>query len=58
MKVKTFRKLATPLQKDETCKLDMAVLIAFPLVFLVSRPEIECNNSWSCMISFLFLLMN
>ena len=38
MKIKTFRKLATPLQKDETCKLDMAVLIAFPIVFLVSVP--------------------
>ena len=35
MKVKTFRKLATPLQKDETCKMDMAVLIAFPIVFLI-----------------------
>ena len=50
VKVKTFRKLATPLQKDETCKLDMAVLIAFPLVFLVSRPEIEFNNSWFCIL--------
>lgn len=23
------------MQKDETCKLDMAVLIAFPIVFLI-----------------------
>ena len=37
MKVKTFRKLATPLEKDETCKMDMAVLIAFPIVFLVRK---------------------
>ena len=35
MKIKTFRKLTTPMQKDETCKMDVAVLIAFPIIFLI-----------------------
>ena len=35
MKIKTFRKLAASMQKDETCAMDVAVLIAFPIVFLI-----------------------
>ena len=35
MKIKTFRKLAASMQKDETCAMDVAVLIAFPVVFLI-----------------------
>jgi hypothetical protein len=35
MKINTFRKIATPMQKDETCKMDVAVLIAFPIVFVI-----------------------
>lgn len=35
MKIKTFRKLPESMQKDETCKMDVAVLIAFPVVFLI-----------------------
>ena len=35
MKIKTFRKVAASMQKDETCAMDVAVLIAFPVVFLI-----------------------
>jgi len=35
MKIKTFRKLAASMVKDETCAMDVAVLIAFPCVFLI-----------------------
>ena len=35
MKIKTFRKAAPSMEKDETCKMDVAVLIAFPIIFLI-----------------------
>ena len=35
MKIKPFRKVPTSMEKDETCKMDVAVLIAFPCIFLL-----------------------
>lgn len=31
----TFRKITAPMEKDASCRMDMAVLIAFPIVFLI-----------------------